>query len=102
MKPTSNMAAVDETIKVLIAGGKIELPADRAVVEAARNLAVAVDAEPTNANLWRQYREAIEVLHDHDDIAAGAGDLARLLGSLSAAMVDETTSGSTDGRRSSS
>jgi len=35
---------------------------DAARVEAVRALARAVDADPFNASLWRQYREAVEVL----------------------------------------
>ena len=35
---------------------------DAARVQAARSLADAVDAERTNAQLWRTYREAVEAL----------------------------------------
>jgi len=83
-----NVEAVEVSIGVLVDAGKVELPVDQARVEAARNLAVAVDASPGNANLWRQYREAVEDLYVDDRDTTGADELARLLGRLSPEVGD--------------
>ena len=56
--PTTNRQAIDVVIAALAAAGRLE-PADEALVVAARSLAHAVDADPGNASLWREYR-AIE------------------------------------------
>jgi len=90
-KPRSrNVDAIDETIGLLVETGVIEFPGDTARVEIARNLALAVDAEPGNANLWRQYREAVECLNDDDRGSSHFTDLLGALGRLSPSMGDET------------
>jgi len=73
----SNRDAVDK----LIAGLEREHLGefDVARVEAARSLASAVDAEPFNAQLWRQYRESVEVLLPD---ASGDDALDELIGDL--------------------
>lgn len=45
--------------------GEDDLPAT--LVQAARSLADSVDRSPDNANLWRQYRDALEELGLTDD-----------------------------------
>jgi hypothetical protein len=67
----TNAEAVEATIEQLHHAGRLE-KIDSATVEIARLLAAAVDASPENANLWRQYREAVlELRHvgvnDADD-----------------------------------
>jgi hypothetical protein len=83
-----NADAVEVTISALLTAGKLELPVDQAVIESARNLAAAVDETPGNANLWRQYREAVGVLYVDDSDTTGADELARLLGRLSPEVGD--------------
>lgn len=59
-----NAAALEKTLKALRSGefdGCLR-PVDAAKIAAARSLAEQVDAEPGNAQMWRQYREALEEL----------------------------------------
>ena len=49
------------TIEALAAAGRLEA-IDAATVAVAQGLAAAVDADPTNASLWREYRAAVETL----------------------------------------
>ncbi len=57
----SNRVAMQILIDTLWNMGRLE-KIDAARIEICRLLADAVDANPENANLWRQYREAEEVL----------------------------------------
>jgi hypothetical protein len=69
-KATSNAAGLERTIKALSAHLDEE---DEALIALARGLAGAVDADPANAALWREYRAAVGALveagtdHDVDD-----------------------------------
>jgi site-specific recombinase len=66
-KATSNMAGLERTIRAM----KARLDeADEALVALARGLAAAVDADPGNAALWREYRAAVTALSEvgTDDI----------------------------------
>lgn len=54
----TNVQAIEVVIKAMRATGRLE-DVDEAVVTAARTLARAVDDDPGNASLWREYR-AIE------------------------------------------
>ncbi len=56
--------------------GRLE-PVDAAVVQALRSMARALDEDPGNAALWRQYREALRELtaDDDDGSAADVGEL---------------------------
>ena len=58
-KATSNVAGLERTIKAMKA--RLEED-DEALVALARGLAAAVDAEPGNAALWREYRAAVMAL----------------------------------------
>lgn len=80
-----NRTAVDEMVAALEATGRLE-QVDAARVTAARALAEAVDSEPTNASLWREYRAALETLRLVDD--GGPDDFAQLLADLSAEVGD--------------
>lgn len=55
----SNAAGLERTLKAL--GSRLD-DEDEAVVALARGLAVAVDADPANAALWREYRAAVTAL----------------------------------------
>jgi len=57
----SNVLAIEVLIEALFRLGRLE-KVDSARVEIARLLARSVDANPENANLWRQYREAEDAL----------------------------------------
>ena len=77
--PPTNVAAADLTIDALRAAGRLET-IDKARVTAFRSLARAVDADPSNASLWREYRAAELVLREarNDDDY----DFAKLLDDL--------------------
>ena len=57
----SNATGLERTLKALTAAGRLD-DADQALVALARSLAVAVDAEPENAALAREYRAALVAL----------------------------------------
>jgi len=57
----SNTVAIEVLIEALYSLGRLE-KVDSARVEICRLLARAVDENPENANLWRQYRESENVL----------------------------------------
>lgn len=58
-----NLSALDETVSALRALGRLE-DVDAATVEAARSLAMAVDEQPGNASLWREYQAAVRSLRE--------------------------------------
>jgi hypothetical protein len=71
----TNTAAVAVTVAALRRAGRIE-DVDVAVVTAVERLAEAVDAEPSNASLWREFRAALADLRgvgaddsDRDEIS---------------------------------
>jgi len=81
-----NARAAQETIDALTALGRFE-PVDKARQVAFLTIARAVDADPLNATLWREYRTAEVALrkaeNDSDD------ELTKLVGELSATVGDE-------------
>jgi len=80
---TTNHGQLEQTLKELRRLGRIE-KIDAAAVQALRSMAFALDEDPSNAALWRQYREALrELTADGDD---GSADAA--LASLFAEMGD--------------
>jgi len=70
---TTNHGQLEQTLKELRRLGRIE-KIDAAAVQALRSMAFALDADPANAALWRQYREALRELTADDtaDLAAAA------------------------------
>lgn len=80
-----NRGAVEEMVDALRTTGRLEA-VDAARVTAAQALADAVDTEPTNASLWREYRAALETLRQAND--GGTDEFAALLDSLSAEVGD--------------
>lgn len=72
-KPKStNVAALERTLTRLTETGHIEADIDDAAVQALRSMAAALDDEPSNAALWRQYRDALaEVRRVDSDADAG-------------------------------
>ena len=67
-KATSNVAGLERTIRAV--QGRL-VDADEALIALARGLAAAVDLEPGNAALWREYRAAVAALAE----AAATGDV---------------------------
>lgn len=66
--PKTNAAAIEVTLAELKRMGRLE-NVDAARVQALRSIATALDENPFNAQMWREYREAIEglVADDSDD-----------------------------------
>jgi hypothetical protein len=60
-KAASNALGLERTLKALAT--HLE-GTDEALVALARGLAAAVDAEPGNAALWREYRAAVAALSE--------------------------------------
>lgn len=89
----TNAAALERTLKRLKDAGHIEDGIDDAAVQALRSMAAALDEEPANAALWRQYRDALaEVRRVDSDADAGlAAAYAEINGT--AAMGDPPPTG---------
>jgi hypothetical protein len=82
-RPT-NHGQLQRTLRELRRIGRLE-PVDAAAVQAVNAMAFALDADPGNAALWRQYREALRELTSDDD-AGGSFDEA--VAALSAEVGD--------------
>jgi hypothetical protein len=71
-----NRKAVDATIKAMRKDGRLKA-ADAATVQMVESLADAVDIDPANASLWREFRASLDSLmrlgleekNDGDEIA---------------------------------
>lgn len=74
---TNNSGQFERTLRELRRMGRIE-NVDAAAVQAARSMARALDDGPSNAPLWKQYREALRELtadDDHGSVAEALADL---------------------------
>jgi hypothetical protein len=82
----ANVSAINETLGELRRMGRLE-KIDAARIQALRSMAAALDQNPFNSQMWREYREAIEGLtaHDGDD-----GAVDDLLNELSSPVRDQT------------
>lgn len=80
-------AALEATITELERAGRLA-GVDQARVEIARTLADTLDAEPTSAQLWREYRAAEEALRKENEAQRDPFD--DLLAHLQAQVRDET------------
>jgi hypothetical protein len=71
----TNHGQLGRTLAELRRMGRIET-VDAASVQALRSMAVALDGDPSNAALWRQYREALRELTADDgaDVTGAALD----------------------------
>jgi hypothetical protein len=78
----SNARAIDITLSELRRIGRLE-KIDEARVQALRSMADALDQNPFNSQMWREYREAIGGL-TADDSNAGSSVVDDLLDELSA------------------
>jgi hypothetical protein len=74
---TTNRGQLEQTLKELRRLGRIE-KIDAAAVQALRSMAAALDGDPCNAALWRQYREALRELTADDDNGSVDSALADL------------------------
>jgi hypothetical protein len=74
---TTNSGQLEQTLRELRRLGRIE-KIDAAAVQALRSMARALDADPSAAALWRQYREALREL-TVDDSDSSAGDAIEAL-----------------------
>ena len=84
----ANFAALGETLAELRRAGRLER-VDAAAVQALKSMAGALDEDPWNAPLWRQYREALrELMADDSDSA-----VADALDDLFAEVRDEAPPG---------
>lgn len=81
-----NREAAEVTVAAVLALGRVEL-IDEASVMAFRMLASSVDADPTNAALWGQYRSADETIRGLG-INAAEDALSGFLAGLSADVRD--------------
>lgn len=90
-----NRQAVEDMVAALRAKGQMDA-VDSARLVAAQALADAVDSEPTNASLWREYRAALETLRQAGD--NGTDEFAALLAGLSAEVGDSARSRAEDAR----
>jgi hypothetical protein len=75
---TTNSGQIEQTLKELRRLGRVER-IDAAAVQMVRSMARALDDDPSNAALWRQYREAVGELTAHDDDGSVDEALAALL-----------------------
>lgn len=85
-RPKSNRTAASETLDALDLG-----PEHEALCAMVRSLAGAVDENPTDASLWREYRMAVSLLREAagtDDSDDAADDRATFLESVQTPMGD--------------
>ncbi len=74
---TTNRGQLEQTLKELRRQERIG-KVDAAAVQALRSMAFALDGDPGNAALWRQYREALRELTADDDHGTADAALAEL------------------------
>lgn len=81
----TNAKAIEITLAELGRMGRLE-DVDAARIQALRSIAAALDENPFNSQMWREYREAIEGLTaddgDHD------GSIEDLIDELSSSVRD--------------
>lgn len=76
-------------MEALELAGRLE-KVDEAKVQAVRSMAAALDTNPHNAQMWREYGEALERLTDDGD--SDDGTVANLLRDLSPEVRDTSSS----------
>lgn len=80
----ANAKAIEETLAELKRMGRLER-IDAAKVQALRSMAEALDLNPFNSQMWKEYREAIGGLASDD---SGSDSVDELLDELSAPVRD--------------
>jgi hypothetical protein len=81
-----NAMAINETLGELRRMGRLE-KVDAARVQALRSMAAALDLNPFNSQMWREYREATEGLTADD---SGSESVDDLINELSTSVRDKT------------
>ena len=71
----TNAEATAATVTALLAAGTLDAQRDAAIIQQAKSLAAAVDADPGNASLWREYQKATETVRSAGADDGGAGDV---------------------------
>lgn len=80
-EPKTNRSAAEQTVAAMRQAGLLE-PVDSTRVRMLLGLAEAVDADPTNAALWRELRAAEKALRESDHGDSDAfGDLLAAMSS---------------------
>lgn len=90
-----NRLATEEMITALTDSGMLE-KVDAPRVATVRALSDAIDKDPSNASLWREYRSSMERLRSVPD--GSADEFTKLVESLSAEVGDSTNSRKKDAR----
>lgn len=75
----TNSTATDRTIQTLLDAGRLAADEHAAIIQQARSLAMAVDVDPGNAALWREFRQALDTLRQAGADDGGAGDEIQLI-----------------------
>jgi hypothetical protein len=83
---SDNASAIEETLAELKRMGRLE-KVDAARIQAVRSMARALDQNPFNSQMWREYREAIGGLIADD---SGSDSIDELLDELSGPVRDKT------------
>ena len=86
-RPMTNSQAIAATVAALRDAGRIE-PVDEALVVMAAGIAAAVDADPGNASLWREYRAVELRLREIGGADDASDDFSRALAGLQTAVFD--------------
>lgn len=73
----TNVEALEETLSSLRDTRRLER-VDEALVQALRSMAESLDRDPSNAALWRQYRETLKELRADDSHSSVGDDIAAL------------------------
>ncbi len=75
----TNAEATSTTIEHLIAAGTLDADRDASIIQQAKSLAAAVDADPGNAALWREFQKATDTVRTAGADDGGAGDEIQLI-----------------------
>jgi hypothetical protein len=75
----NNSTETARTIATLLDAGRLDPDEDAATIQQARSLAAAVDADPGNAALWREFRQALDTLREVSADDGGTGDEVALI-----------------------
>lgn len=77
----TNVQAVARMVESLRALGRVE-PVDEPLVQAVTSLALAVDSEPGNASLWREYRAAVGDLRALNSAGTNDDEIGRIIAAI--------------------
>lgn len=75
----TNADATDRTIAALVAAGRLAEDEHAAIIQTARSLARAVDADLGNASLWREFQKATDVVMTTGADDGSQGDEVQLI-----------------------